>query len=109
MHQTRSFIKASPVVTQSLQTAELELSWQQILNTTNVRQLRVSAARAESKIIKPNCWKAPTLLAQDSRIQEKLPGFCAGPAEVELFLFFPVSMLGEEVVGLSFSAFEWEE
>ena len=28
---------------------------------------------------------------------------------IELFLFFPVSMLEEEVVGLSFLAFEWEE
>lgn len=28
---------------------------------------------------------------------------------IELLLFFPLSMLEEEVVGLSFLAFEWEE
>lgn len=102
--------KRSPVVIKSLQTTGVELS---LAMMTEYHQCQTAEGLGSRSRIKNNknqiAGNHLTLLAQDSQIQEKLPGFCAGPAGVELFLFFPVSMLGEEVVGLSFSVFEWEE
>lgn len=96
----------SPVVTQALQTTQLELN---LATITEYRQCRAAYGFCSKSRIK-TCQKAPKLLAAPTRLPDprKLPGFCAGPAGVELFLFFPVSRLWEEVFGL-FSTIEWEE
>lgn len=75
--------------------------------------MRVSVARTEFKKKKTELLESTYSDSHEGLKKKSKKSFLAFVLPqlelIELFLFFSVSMLEEEVVGLSFLAFEWEE
>lgn len=74
------------------------------MSTTNLKKKR------KTKLLESTCKH---LQQEPCRIQKSKKSFLAFVLSqlelIELFLFFPVSVLGEETLGKSSLASEWEE
>lgn len=74
--------------------------------------MKVSVARTEFKKKKTKVLESTYSESHEGLIKSKkiFLAFVLPKLElIKLFLFFPVCRLEEEVAGLSFLAFEWEE